>query len=48
LSFRGANCDTDHHLEVTKFRERISVRKRARQTFDLKRFDLKKLDDIKI
>jgi hypothetical protein len=30
---------------VAKLRERISVSKRARQTFDLERFDLKKLDD---
>jgi hypothetical protein len=30
---------------VAKLRERISVSKRARQNFDLERFDLKKLDD---
>jgi hypothetical protein len=33
---------------VTKLRERISVSKRARQKFDLERFDLKKLDDVEI
>jgi hypothetical protein len=33
---------------VAKLRERISVSKRARQTFDLERFDLKKLDDVKV
>jgi hypothetical protein len=31
---------------VGKLRERISVSKRARQKFDLERFDMKKLDNI--
>jgi hypothetical protein len=33
---------------VAKLRERISVNKRVRQNFDLKRFDLKTLDDIDV
>jgi hypothetical protein len=33
---------------VAKLRERILVRKRARQKFNLERFDLKKLDDLEI
>jgi hypothetical protein len=33
---------------VAKLRERISVSKRARQKFDLVRFDVKKLDDVEI
>jgi hypothetical protein len=33
---------------VAKSRERISVRKRGRQKFDLERFDLKKLDDVEV
>jgi hypothetical protein len=33
---------------VAKLRDRISVSKRARQNFDLERFDLKKLDDIEV
>jgi hypothetical protein len=28
-SFRGADCDTDHYLVVTKVRERLAVSKRA-------------------
>jgi hypothetical protein len=46
--FRGADCDIDCYLVVEKLRERISVSKRARQKFDLERFDLKKLDDIEV
>jgi hypothetical protein len=33
---------------VAKLRERISVSKRARQEFDLERFDLKTLDDAEV
>jgi hypothetical protein len=33
---------------VAKLRERISVSKRARQNFDLERFDLKKLNDVEV
>jgi hypothetical protein len=33
---------------VAKLKERISVSKRARQNFDLERFDLKRLDDIEV
>jgi len=47
-SFRGASSDTNYYLIVAKLRERISISKRARQKFDLERFDLKKLDDIEV
>jgi phosphoglycolate phosphatase-like HAD superfamily hydrolase len=33
---------------VAKLRGRISVSKRARQTFDVERFNLKKLDDVEV
>jgi hypothetical protein len=33
---------------MAKLRERISVSKGVRQTFDLERFDLKKLDDVEV
>jgi hypothetical protein len=33
---------------VAKLRERISISKRARQKFDLERFDLKKLNDVEV
>jgi hypothetical protein len=44
--FRGADCDTEHCLVVAKLTETISVIKRARQNFDIKRFYLRKLDDV--
>jgi hypothetical protein len=33
---------------VAKLKERISVSKRARQKFDLEKFDLKKLNDVEV
>jgi hypothetical protein len=33
---------------VVKLRERISVSKRGKQKFDLKRLDVKKLDDVEV
>jgi hypothetical protein len=47
-SFRGADCDTDRYLVVTKLRERISACKRTMQKYDLERLDLKKLDDVEV
>jgi hypothetical protein len=33
---------------VAKLRERISISKRARQKFDLERFNLTKLDEVEV
>jgi hypothetical protein len=44
-SFRGADCDTDHYLVVTKVRVRLAVRKRPVNKMDMDRFNLKKLNE---
>ena len=36
-AFCVADCDTDQNLVVAKFSERLAVRKKAAQTFDVKR-----------
>jgi len=33
-SFRGADCDTGHYLEIAKVRERLALGKQAAQRFD--------------
>ena len=48
LSFRRADCDTDHYLVVAKDRERLTVSKQAAQNFDVKRFNLSKVNELEV
>jgi len=45
-SFRGADCNTDHYLVVSKFMERLTISKQLAQKFDVVRFKLRQLNDL--
>ena len=47
-SVKGADCDIDHYLVVAKDRERLAVSKQAAQKFDVKRFNLSKLNELEV
>ena len=47
-SFRGADCDTDHHLVFAKVKERMAVSKQAAQKFDGERFNFTKLNKLEV
>jgi hypothetical protein len=46
LSFRAADCDTDHYPEVAKVRDRLAVNKLRSHRFHMERFNLKKLNEV--
>jgi len=48
VTFRGADCDTDHYLVIAKVRERLAVGKQAAQRFDRQRFILGKLNEPEV
>jgi hypothetical protein len=47
-SFRGAACDTNHYLVVAKVRKRMEVSKQAAHKFNGERFNLRKLNELKV
>jgi hypothetical protein len=46
LSFRAADCDTNHYLVVAEVRESLAVSKQAMHRFRMERFNLKKLNEV--
>jgi len=47
-SCRRADFDTYHYLVVANVRERLAVCKKEAQKFDGKRFNLRKLNELKV
>jgi hypothetical protein len=45
-SFGEADCDTDHYFVATKVRERLAVNKQRSHRFHMKRFSLKKINEV--
>jgi hypothetical protein len=46
--FRGADCITDHYLVTEKVTKILSARKQEAQTFEVQRFNLKKLMELEV
>jgi hypothetical protein len=47
-SFRGADCDSDHYVVVAKVRERLAMGKRMVKNMDVKKFNLKQLNEEEV
>ena len=47
-SFKGADCDSDHYLVVTKVRGSLAVNKEAAKKYDGERFNLRKLRELEV
>jgi hypothetical protein len=45
-SFRAADCDNDHYLEVAKVRERLEANKQRSHRFHMERCNHKKLNEV--
>ncbi|PNF27268.1 hypothetical protein B7P43_G05314 [Cryptotermes secundus] len=48
LSFRAADCDTDHYLVVAKVRKRLAVSKQTTHRVQMERFSLKHLNEVNL
>ena len=47
-SFRGADSDTDHYLDVAKVRERLAESKQEAQNLDGERFNPRALNELEV
>jgi len=46
--FKGADCDSDHYLAVTKVRESLAVNKETAKKFNGERLHLRKLHVLEV
>ena len=47
-SFSGADSDADNYVVLANVRERLAVSKQVAQKFDVKRFNLRKLNELEV